>query len=227
MFFDFKFWEQLIPDIIKAIPVTVFLTTVPILTGILFGFFIAMIRNYHIVVLEQLAAFFVSFIRGTPMFVLLFVFYYALPRVLGLSIEAVPPLLVATLTFVFYCTAYLSEIIRGALKSVDVRQIEAARSIGMTTATAYRRIILPQALMVAIPNFFNYTAAMLKNSSLVFAVGVIDIMAASKIDAEKGYRFIEGYATVAIFYVVFSLVIAFVFKRFEKSALSKMGEQAH
>jgi His/Glu/Gln/Arg/opine family amino acid ABC transporter permease subunit len=223
MFFDFEFIKGLIPEILTAVPITVLLTALPILLGIVFGFFIALIRNYRVLILNQIAAIFVSFIRGTPMFVLLFIFYYGMPRILGFSLRSIPAIVIALATFTFFCTAYLSEIIRGALKSVDVRQIEAARSIGMTTASAYRRIIIPQAIMVALPNFFNYTAAMLKNSSLVFAVGVIDIMAATKIDAEKSYRYVEGYVTVAVFYIILSLLVAFLFQYLEKRTVARMG----
>ncbi|MDR1573082.1 MAG: amino acid ABC transporter permease [Clostridiales Family XIII bacterium] len=225
MYFDVEFVLKLIPDILKAIPVTLALTVIPILLGMVFGFLVALIRNYKIPVLHQASVLFVSFIRGIPMFVLLFLFFYGLPRLFNLPLKTIPNFVVGLTTLFFYCTAYLSEIIRGALKSVDQHQMEAARSIGMTAATAYRRIIVPQAIMVALPNFFNYTTSLLKNSSLVFGIGIIDIMATAKIAAEKGYRYIEAYTVAAVLYILLGFLFAWIFRRLEIRARKKLGEQ--
>ncbi|MDR1160291.1 MAG: amino acid ABC transporter permease [Syntrophomonadaceae bacterium] len=223
MLFDLAFVERAIPLILGAIPITLLLTIMPMIVGTILGFLIALTRNNRIPVLDPLASLFVSFIRGTPIFVLLFLFYYALPRVLGVGIKTIPALATGLLTLSFVCTGYLSEIIRGALKSVDMYQMEAARSIGMTSVTAYRRIILPQAIVVAMPNYFNFTANMLKNSSLVFGIGVIDIMAVAKVAAEGGYRYIESYTIVAVLYVLFSLLFSAAFRYVEYVSRRRMG----
>jgi L-cystine transport system permease protein len=223
MFFDVPYVGEILPSVLKAIPVTLLVTFLPILLGMVFGLLIALARNYRIFAVHHLAALYVSFIRGTPMFVLLFLFYYGLPLLFGFSVQTIPALLTGLITFTFYCAAYLSEIIRGALKSVDMHQMEAARSIGMTFFSAYRRIIIPQAVVIALPNFFNYTAATLKNSSLVFAIGIIDVMASAKIAAEVGYRFIESYTLVAALYVIFSVIFSMVFRSLEEAAKRRMG----
>jgi His/Glu/Gln/Arg/opine family amino acid ABC transporter permease subunit len=223
MFFDIPYVGRILPSILKAIPITLLITFLPLFLGTIFGLLIALSRNYRVFGVCQLAALYVSFIRGTPMFVLLFLFYYGLPLLLGIGVQAIPALFTGLVTFTFYCGAYLSEIIRGALKSVDMHQMEAARSIGMTFFSAYRRIIIPQAVVIALPNFFNYTAATLKNSSLVFAIGIIDVMASAKIAAEVGYRFIESYTTVAVLYVVFSVIFSVVFRGLEEAAKRRMG----
>jgi L-cystine transport system permease protein len=223
MFFDIAYILKSIPSILSAIPVTLLLTFLPIFLGILFGFLIALVRNYNIFLLNYLALLFVSFMRGTPLFVLLFVFYYGLPRLFGFSVLTIPALITGLITLTFYCTAYLSEIIRGALKSVDIHQLEAARSIGMTWFTAYKRIIIPQAIAIALPNIYNFTASTLKNTSLVFAIGIIDIMAAAKVAAEVGYRFIESYTLVAVLYVIFSVLLSVLFRRLEEYSKEHMG----
>lgn len=223
MFFDYGHMIGILPDLCRAIPITLAVTFLPVLAGAVLGFLIALIRNYRVPVLSQLCAVYISLARGIPLFILLFVFYYGVPKLFGFSIQAVPALVTGLFAMTFHATAYLSEIIRGALKSVDQHQMEAARSIGMTTGCAYRRIILPQAVAVALPNIFNFLLGSLKSSSLVFAIGIIDIMATAKIAAERGYRFIESYTIVAILYVVAGIVFAQLFKRLELRAKARMG----
>jgi L-cystine transport system permease protein len=101
--------------------------------------------------------------------------------------------------------------------------MEAAHSIGMTRFSAFTRIIIPQAIIVAMPNYFNFVLATLKNSSLVFAISVMDIMATAKVAAEKGYRFIEAYIMVGTIYVVLGVTLSQVFKRTEKRSKLNMG----
>ena len=101
--------------------------------------------------------------------------------------------------------------------------MEAAHSIGMTKFRAYIRIIIPQAIMVAMPNYFNFVLNTLKNTSLVFAISVMDIMATAKVAAEKGYRFIEAYVMVGTIYVVLGVVLAAAFKKVERDSKAHMG----
>ena len=129
----------------------------------------------------------------------------------------------AIVTLTLYAAAFLCEIVRGAFNSVDMRQMEAAHALGMTKPQAYFRIIIPQAIIVALPNYFNFFLALLKGSSVVFTISVVDIMAAAKLQAEYGYRYIEAYTLVGFFYIVLSLGFSWLFKKIEKNAKQHMG----
>ena len=126
-------------------------------------------------------------------------------------------------TLTLYSSAFLCEIVRGALNSVDMRQMEAAHALGMTKRQAYFRIISPQAIIVALPNYFNFFLALLKGTSVVFTISVVDIMAAAKLQAEYGYRYIEAYTLVGFFYIILSIGFSQIFTRIEKNAKLHMG----
>ena len=129
----------------------------------------------------------------------------------------------AVVTLTLYSSAFLCEIVRGALNSVDMRQMEAAHALGMTKRQAYFRIIIPQAIIVALPNYFNFFLALLKGTSVVFTISVVDIMAAAKLQAEYGYRYIEAYTLVGFFYIILSIGFSQIFTRIEKNAKLHMG----
>ena len=125
-----------------------------------------------------------------------------------------------------YSGAYLCEIIRGAFDAVDLRQLEAAHAIGMTRLTGYWRIVIPQAVVVALPNYFNFVLSTLKNTSIVFTISVMDMMAVAKLAAEDGYRFIEAYIMVGVIYILFSIIFSQLFAALERGAKRRMGIEA-
>ena len=231
---DFKFsfiWETL-PSVLEAVPVTMLLTFFPVIVGAVIGFFLALIRIRKIPVISQLLALYLSFFRSVPTLIILFVAYFGLPKLLnyifhgGMRVvipSSFPTLVTALLVLTMYASAFLCEIIRGALSSVDMRQMEAAHALGMTKFTTYIRIVIPQAVIVALPNYFNFVLGMLKGSSVVFVISVMDMMSAAKLAAEDGYRFVEAYVLVGVLYVIFSVVFTFVFGKIERRAKMRMG----
>ena len=142
----FRFSDMLeyFPKILSRFPVTLLIVVVSVAGGLVLGFILAAARIFKIPVLRELAALYISFVRGTPVLVQLFVVYYGLP------------LLVAPLVLVTYLLndgAFMSEIIRSSIESVPKGQREAAASVGLTTFQAYKRIIIPQAFKIAAPSF--------------------------------------------------------------------------
>lgn len=222
---DIHFIAQAFPVILSAVPMTLFLTVVSTLLGLLLGFFIALARIYHVPVLEKLAVVFVSFIRGTPLLVQIYIAYYALPYIvydiflkLGhpIVMKDIPALLYAVVAFTFDAAAYLSETIRSSLESVDAGQMEAAYSVGMTRLQGMQRIVVPQALIVAIPNFGNLFLGFLKGTSLAFMISIKEIMAVSVIEASLSYDYIDAYLIASLIYLVIGIALERAFKQVEK-----------
>lgn len=232
MSLDLQFIKQTFPEVLKAVPVTFLITALPVVLGALLGFFVALLHIRRIPVINQVLELIISFFRSVPLIILLFCAYYGVPKLINCIVYGgqrvvgttqISGLATALVVYTIFSTAYISELIRGALASVDLKQMEAAHSIGMTKFSAFTRIIIPQAIMVAMPNYFNFVLATLKNSSLVFAISVMDIMATAKVAAEKGYRFIEAYIMVGTIYVILGVVLSTVFKRTERRSKLNMG----
>lgn len=231
---DFKFsfiWETL-PSVLEAVPVTMLLTFFPVIVGAVIGFFLALVRIRKIPVVSQLVALYLSFFRSVPTLLLLFIAYFGIPKLLNfifnggmrvVSPSSLPSLASALLVLTLYASAFICEIIRGALSSVDMRQMEAAHALGMTKFKTYIRIVIPQAIIVALPNYFNFVLGMLKGSSVVFVISVMDMMSVAKVAAEDGYRFVEAYVLVGVMYVILSLVFSLVFGKVERRAKMRMG----
>lgn len=234
---DFKLsfiWETL-PDVLAAVPITLFLTAFPVVLGAVLGFFLALLRIKKPPVIYQLTGLYISFFRSVPLIILLSCSYYGIPKLINfvihggnrvLGVTSLSPLAVALIVLTLYSSAYITELIRGALSAVDMKQMEAAHSIGMTKKDSYLRIILPQAIIVALPNYFNFALSTLKNTSVVFAISVMDMMAVAKLAAEDGYRFIEAYALVGALYVIIGFITEKIFKNVERTAKRHVGMEA-
>ena len=213
---DFKFIIEALPKIMLAVPITLFMSLVSAAAGWLLGLLIALIRKHRIPVLSQFSAVFVSFMRGVPMVILLYISYYALPILLysyGLSIgitidiNAVPPIVYAIIALALDQAAYSSEIFRSALSAVDEGQMEAAFSVGMTRTQALIRIIFPQALAIAIPNLGGIFVGLVKGTSLAYYVGVYEITATANLLAMPALNFIEAYIMTTLIYEAISFVL--------------------
>ena len=209
MVFDIQYMIEQFPVILEAAPMTLLIATVAMLTGIVIGFLVNICRIYRVPVLNRLAVFYISFIRGTPMIVQLYVtffgiqfFFELITRSFGwnISISSIPTLLYAFTAFSINAGAFLSETIRSALSSVEAGQMEAAYSVGLSTAQAMRRIIIPQALVSALPNFGNAFLLLIKGSSLAFVVMVVEILSKAKIEAGAGYRYTENFVVASSIY---------------------------
>jgi L-cystine transport system permease protein len=219
--FDLAFGIKSIPQIASGIPLTLLITAVSLLLGLAAGFFIALARIYKVPVLDTLARLFVSCVRGVPAVVALYLVYHWVPLFvialnnkfkLGIPVQHVPALLYALITFAIYMAAYLSEMIRSALGVVNRGQLEAAYSVGLSRAQAFRRIVIPQAAVVALPFFANNFMAVLKGSSIVSFIGVMELMGMAKTAAAEGFNFIEAYAVAAVLYWILGITAEKIFK---------------
>lgn len=218
---NLRFILESTPAIIKAIPITLLMAFASAIIGWILGLGIALIRKANIAIVAQVCAVFVSFMRGVPMVILLYIAYYALPILIynyGLSIgveidvNAVPPVIYAITALLLDQAAYSSEIFRSALSAVDEGQMEAAYSVGMTKTQALVRIIFPQAFAIAIPNLGGLFLGLVKGTSLAYYVGVYEITATANLLAMPALNFIESYIMTTIVYEVISFIINKLFR---------------
>lgn len=226
MIINFRFIAESIPKLFGAIPITLLMAFASAVIGWLLGLGIALIRKNKVPVLSQIFAVYVSFLRGVPMIILLYISYYALPNVIysyGVSIgmeinvDSVPAVAYAIIALVLEQSAYASEIFRSSLAAVDEGQMEAAYSVGMTKTQALARIVLPQAMAIALPNLSGLFLGLVKGTSLAYYVGVYEITATANLLAMPALNFIEAYIMTTIIYEVISFIFNKVFRVVENN----------
>lgn len=206
--FDLANW---MPELLRGLVVTIEITVLCIAMGIVFGLVLAMARLYGTRPVYWLASAYINFFRGTPILVQLFLVYYGLPS-LGIRLE---PFVAGVLALGFNTSAYQAEYFRGAIQSLPMGQMVAARSIGMTRLKALRWIVLPQALRLVIPPWSNELILMLKYSSIVFFATVTDLMGAGRIIAGETFRYFEVFIVVALMYLAIVLLLSWGLRRLE------------
>ncbi|MFH5670575.1 amino acid ABC transporter permease, partial [Listeria monocytogenes] len=176
--FDVKMIADFIPTLAGYLPITLYILALSLIFGFILGVLLSLPRIYKIPVLDQLARVYISFFRGTPIMVQLFIVFYGIPAlssIVGIDLSQMDPLYAAIATYALSSAATIAEVIRAGVNSVDAGQAEAAYSIGLSSRQTFLRIILPQALYQALPNFGNLVIGYLKDTSLAFSIGVMDM----------------------------------------------------
>ncbi|ALS23405.1 MULTISPECIES: amino acid ABC transporter permease [Paenibacillus] len=213
-------WKQVI-QIAGRLPVTLTMLILSVLFGLLLGLIIALVRIQKRKIPYAIATFYLSFIRCTPTIVQLFLIYYGLPQLLilfGLDVNNWDKIIFAVIAFSLHSAAFFSEVIRSSYLAVGIGQLEAAYSIGMSHAQSLRRIVLPQAFGIAIPNLGNNVIILLKETSLAFSIGITDIMGQVQIMVGNSYgqHIFQMYILVALVYWVISIILEKGFGRLER-----------
>lgn len=207
---------------LKYLPNTLRLVFVPLAIGLMLGTVIALVRVYKVPVLCKLLAVFVTVYQGVPIVVALMIYnlvfmlkFNDLARLLHLkkSISDVDNIWVGIFALSLMAVCSISEAVRGALLSIDNGQNEAGYSVGLTKIQTIKRIILPQMVPVAIPMLINNVVGLIKGSSVVMAIGIVEIVAGATIPSSRTYSFFEGYVAAAIIYWVFTIVIEYLAQR--------------
>jgi L-cystine transport system permease protein len=207
-----------------AVPVTLRITLVSLLFAVPLGLFLALARIYRVRVIGEFAGLYISFIRGTPIVLQILIVYSLLPSLLnaiiknlgwGFNIFDLDPIIYAYAVFALNNAAALAEIFRSGLSAVDKGQYEAALASGLSPRQSYIRIVIPQALVSALPNLCSLTITLIKNTSLAFIMTVRDITAAAKIAASYGYNYVEAYLDIFVLYIIICLLVQFGFDKAE------------
>ena len=218
-----KFLEILIErggykEVITGLQNTIIIAVVGLLIGIVIGTLIATVRvlpKYKTLpkVLDGFCSFYVGLFRGTPMVVQLLVFYYVMLPLMGIKMSSV---VVAITVFGLNSGAYISEIMRAGILSVDPGQMEGARSVGLSYASAMTKIVIPQAIKNILPTLGNEFIALIKETSVVSFVGAKDLYLAFQSIGSGTYEYMVPYLAMAIIYIVIVCLITVGIKVMER-----------
>lgn len=213
---DFAYMLEVLPNIVRTIPLTLSLATMSMFVGLILALFLALSNFFKISLLSGFTRIYISFFRGTPLLVQLFLLYYGIPQILP-QFSRMTAFNAAIIGLSLHSAAYMAEIIRGAINSVDKGQMEACLSVGMTPMQAMKRVILPQAIRMAIPALGNSYISLIKESSLAFTLGVAEMLAKAKMSAASSYKFFESYLAVLLIYWLITVGISTLQNRLEAS----------
>lgn len=208
--FDMTYVFDFIPKLLAYLNITLLIVGSSILLGLIIGMLVALPRLYNVPVLKRVSQVYVSFFRGTPILIQLFLIYYGLPTILqwvNIDISRVAVLYFVILAYALNSGAFVSEMIRASVSAVDRGQIEAAQSIGMSGYQTFTRIILPQALAISIPLFGNLVIGNLKDTSLAFTLGVMEMTGRSQTLGTATQHFVETYIALSLIYFVISMIL--------------------
>lgn len=225
MILEFPFMAATFFNLLPYVPVTLLLTVVSMLLAGMVGLASAIAQLRRVPLLAPACRLYILVGRATPTMVMLYLVYFGLPMLLlafssktgiDTGYQRIPPLLFAIFALTLHAGAYLAEIFRAALLSVDKGQMEAALAIGMTWFQGFRRIVLRQAAVFAMPLVANQFLGLIKSTSIVFTITVVELLGAAKIASAEHYRYLETYLVVALMYWLISILFEKAFQSAEK-----------
>ena len=207
---DYTF--EIFPQLFNALGMTLFATLPAMLLAMLLGLLWTLLRHARIRGCTFLIEFVLEFIRGTPLLLQLYFFYYVLPD-FGLML---PALLTGILALGLYYSAYLAEVYRAAISAIAQGQWDAARALNFSPWQTWRFIILPQALPPLIPVFANYWIAMFKDTPLLAAITVLELLQTAKLIGAETFRYLEPLTLVGVLFLAVSLGASAIARGLEK-----------
>ncbi|MFC6616381.1 amino acid ABC transporter permease [Deinococcus radiophilus] len=210
---DFQLIAESMPYLLEGARLTLIITAVSLLAGIIIGTLVALARLSGIAPLRWLATAYIELIRGTPLLVQIFLIYFGLPQITGINMEPLPAGLLA---FSLNSGAYVAEIMRSGIQGVPRGQTEASLSLGFSPRDTMRYIVLPQAFRRVLPPLVNEALNLLKNTSLLSAIALVELTRAGQIVAARTYKPFEMYLAISIVYLAMTLVLSFVSNRIEQ-----------
>lgn len=205
--------------VLEGLENTLIIAVLGLIIGTLIGILIASVRvmpKYKLLprILNGFCSFYVGLFRGTPMVVQLLLFYYVLLPLIGLRMSSVQ---VSILVFGLNSGAYISEMMRAGIMSVDPGQMEAGRAVGLSFFTTMIKIVIPQAIKNILPTLGNEFIALIKETSVVSFVGAADLYVAFNYIGSNSYEFMVPYLVMAIIYIIIVLIISLGIKLMERS----------
>ncbi|MBQ8412556.1 MAG: amino acid ABC transporter permease [Lachnospiraceae bacterium] len=205
--------------VLEGLKNTLIIAVLGLIIGILIGTLIATVRvipKYKVLprILNGFCSFYVGMFRGTPMVVQLLVFYYVMLPIMGVHMPSVQ---VAILVFGLNSGAYISEIMRSGILSVDGGQMETGRAVGLSFGTTMIKIVIPQAVKNILPTLGNEFIALIKETSVVSFIGAADLYVAFNLIGSNSYEFMVPYLVMAVIYIILVLLISLGIKIMERS----------
>jgi len=210
-----NYWPTIsiyIPGFLKASLIVLELTAGTILLSWAFGLIAALGKSSRFKILQYPSSFYIWFIRGTPTLIQIFIVYFGFPQ-LGLKFS---PFVAGVLTLGVNSGAYVAEIIRAGLTAIPVGQMESANALGMNYVLAMRRIILPQVVRIIIPPITNEAITMLKNTSLLSTITVVELTLYAQVIIAKTFRPFDFYIIAAVLYLIMTTIFSSLANKMEK-----------
>lgn len=218
---DLEFIFNIFPSLVKTLPLTIYIVIVTAILGFILAVVVAALRIKKVPVISQLLNMYTSFMRSTPGLIHIFIVYYGLPVLfagIGININTISRVTFSIVALVLYNGAFVSEILRPSYLAIPKAQHEAATSVGMTNWQKLTRIIFPQVMPIALPSLGNALIDLLKDTSLLFLIGLIDIMGQAEIIIANtlGVYQLEVYVAVALIYWALSAILEQIMRLLEK-----------
>jgi polar amino acid transport system permease protein len=202
MEWDWDFVWQIMPTLLEGFKITILATILGALVAAVIGLALAIARRSPIAAVSRTVGFVSEFIRGTPLLVQLYFIFYVLPDI-GIRLS---PLVAGVIGIGVHYATYTAEVYRAGIENVPRGQWEAAKATNLTTRQAWIHVILPQAIPPMIPALANYFIAMFKETPLLSAITVLELMNQAKSIANSNYRYIEPMTLVGVFFLAVSLL---------------------
>ena len=203
-----------LPYLLQGALVTVEIAAISVVAGSLLGLIVGLGRVSNVVVFSQLSRLYIWVVRGTPLLLQLFIIHFAIPSVF--SALTMPPFVSACIALSLNAAAYIAEISRGAIQSIDKGQMEAARSLGLSYRQAMRRVIIPQAFRRMLPPLGNEFIALIKESSLVSTIALYDLLRTGQQIISSTFRYMEIFFLVGVIYLLLTTIMSFFVGKIEK-----------
>ncbi len=210
---DFSIILNWLPQFGSALLVTLETTVCSLLLGLLLSIPLSLCKISNIRVLQWFASFYTSIFRGVPLLVQVFMMYFGIPLVLPVKFTAFQA---GTLVFAMNSAAYISESMRGGIKAIDRGQYEAAMSLGVHYPSMMKDIILPQAIKSVLPSLVNEFISLLKNTTLIASIGLVDILRVGQLIQSRTYRAFEPFFAISVFYYILVMGLSFLGKLLER-----------
>lgn len=220
MVFNFEFAFSIIKPVLSCLPTTLLLTFWSIVCALILSIICGAVILKDVLGLKQIIIGINSFIKGVPLVVQLYFCYYALPYLLQnldgiwifhFDLRNLPLFQFAVIAFTLNYGAYFTDIVVSSMRGVDPGQMEACMSVGMNKAQALLRVVVPQAAIISLPNMSNMFTALLKSTSLVYLINIMDILGKARQLAGESYTYLEAYVVAAaIYWIIFIIVDKFM-----------------
>ncbi|MBQ1537473.1 MAG: amino acid ABC transporter permease [Ruminococcus sp.] len=213
-----KVFSGAMPLLLEGLRLTVITSLVSILIGMVIGLLVCLMKMSKNVVLRAIAGVYIWIIRGTPMLVQAFIVFFGVPQVVRMFVSdfKFTALTAGIITLSLNAGAYLAEIYRGGIMAVPKGQTEAARSLGLSQGQAMRKVVLPQAIKFSIPSLVNQFIITIKDTSILSAIGMAELVNKAKTYVGSTYTFFETYLVVAAMYLVIISILMIISNYIEK-----------
>lgn len=213
MEFDLSLITNSLPLLLQGALVTLEITAMAVGLGLVFGLLAALAQLSKFTPLRLLAKIYVDFIRGTPLLVQIFIIYFALPAIIGQRID---PFVAAVAACSINSGAYVAEIFRAGIQSIEIGQMRAGLSLGMTWGQTMRYIILPQAVRNMLPVLLTQTIILFQDTSLVYVISGNDFMGAVSKIAQRDGQLVLMYSFAAVCYLTVSVSLSMLVRRLQR-----------